>query len=156
LSISGVNDMARYWLPAATVTAMILAGPAFGHAKLRSTLPAADAQLQVAPQSLTLNFNENVRLAVLTLNAGGRDIPVTVDRSAPAAPQVTVRLPALPAGKYQVQWSALSADDGHVTKGTFSFTVLAAGAAAPAAPAAAAPAAAAPAAAAAAAAAQSR
>ena len=132
--------MTKYWLPAATVTAMILAGPAFGHAKLRSTIPAADAQLQVAPQSLTLNFNEEVRLAVLTLSAEGRDIPLAVDRNAPAAPQVTIKLPALSAGKYQVQWSALSPDDGHVTKGTFSFTILgpAARATAPAAAAAAA------------------
>ena len=116
--------MATHWLPAAAATAIFLAGPVFGHARLRSTIPAADAQLQVAPQSLTLNFNEEVRLAVLTLSTGGRDIPVTVDRGAPAAPQVTVKLPALSAGKYQVQWSALSPDDGHVTKGTFSFTVL--------------------------------
>ena len=111
-------------LLAATVTGIILAGPAFGHAKLRSTLPAADAQLQVAPKSLTLNFNEDALLAVLTLTVDGKNIPVTVDRRAPAAPQVTVPLPALSVGKYQVRWSALSPDDGHVSKGTFSFAIL--------------------------------
>jgi len=116
--------MVKHWLPRAAVIAMILAAPAFGHAKLRSTMPAADAQLQVAPKSLTLNFNEAVRLAVLTLTAGGKNIPVTVDRSAAAAPQVSVALPALAVGKYEVQWSALSADDGHVTKGTFSFEIV--------------------------------
>jgi methionine-rich copper-binding protein CopC len=118
------SNMTKHRLSAAAVTAMILAGPAFGHAKLRSSIPVADAQLQVAPKVLTLIFNEDVRLALLTLTAGGRDIPVTVERGAPAAPQVTVKLPVLPVGKYQVQWSALSPDDGHVTKGTFSFTVL--------------------------------
>jgi methionine-rich copper-binding protein CopC len=122
-------------LIAVSVAAMLLAGPVFGHAKLLRTLPAADAQLPAAPASLTLMFNENVRLAVLTLTADGKTIPVTVDRSLPPAPQVSVPLPALTAGKYQVQWSALSAADGHVTKGTFSF-VVAASAAAPAAPAA--------------------
>ncbi len=123
--------MVKPWLLAVTATGMILAGPAFGHAKLRSTLPAADAQLRVAPTSVTLTFNENVRLAVLTVTADGKDVPVTVDRSAPAAPQVTVALPVLGVGNYQVRWSALSPDDGHVTKGTFSFTIV--GADAPAA-----------------------
>ena len=122
----------RNSLVAVSVAAMLLAGPAFGHAKLLRTLPAADAQLPAAPPSLTLTFNENVRLAVLTLTADGKTIPVTVDRNLPPAPQVSVPLPALTAGKYQVQWSALSAADGHVTKGTFSF-VIAGAAAAPAA-----------------------
>ena len=108
----------------AAVCSIILAAPALGHAKLRSTVPAADAQLRVAPKTLTLTFNEEARLAVLTLSAGGQDIPVTVDRGAPAAAQVTVALPALAAGKYIVRWSALSPKDGHVTKGSFSFAIV--------------------------------
>jgi len=122
----------RSSLMAAGVAAMLLAGPAFGHAKLLRTVPAADAQLSAAPASLTLTFNENVRLAILTLTADGKTIPVAVDRSLPPAPQVSVALPALTAGRYQVQWSALSAADGHVTKGTLSF-VIAGATAAPAA-----------------------
>ena len=107
-----------------TVAVVILAGTAFGHAKLRSSNPPDDAQLPVAPKSLTLIFNENVRLAVLTLTSGGRNIPLNVDRNAAAAPQVTIQLPPLSDGKYQVRWSALSPDDGHVTKGALSFTVI--------------------------------
>jgi copper resistance protein C len=116
--------MDKQWLLATTVTGLILSGSAFGHAKLRSSQPAADAELRAAPKSLTLTFNEDVRLAVLTMSAAGREIPVSVDRNVPAAPQVTVMLPVLAAGKYRVEWSALSAGDGHVTKGTFSFTVV--------------------------------
>jgi methionine-rich copper-binding protein CopC len=122
--LSGASRVLKSSLMAVTVAAVVLAGPAFGHAKLLSTLPPADAQLQAAPNSLTLSFNENVRLAVLTLTAGGKSIPVTLDRSLPASPQVSVALPALTPGKYQVQWSALSPDDGHVTKGTFSFVIV--------------------------------
>jgi len=116
--------MHKHWLIAATVTGVIMCGPAFGHAKLRSSQPPPDAELRAAPKSLTLNFNEDVRLAVLTLTAAGKEIRVSVDRNMPAAPQVTVMLPVLAAGKYQVAWSALSAGDGHVTKGTFFFTVV--------------------------------
>jgi methionine-rich copper-binding protein CopC len=106
-----------------TLGALMLAGPADAHAKLRGTVPAADAALAAAPQALTLTFNENVRLAALTLSTAGKDIPVALDRNAAAAPQVSVRLPPLAAGKYQVQWSALSPDDGHVVKGSYSFTI---------------------------------
>jgi methionine-rich copper-binding protein CopC len=38
---------------------------------------------------------------------------------------VTVELPALAPATYHVQWSALTVDDGHVVKGTFSFVVVA-------------------------------
>ncbi|MEP6883643.1 MAG: copper resistance CopC family protein [Gammaproteobacteria bacterium] len=109
------------------VSAMILAGAAVGHAKLRGTMPAADAKLAAAPKTLTLTFNEAALLAVLSVSVGGREIPVTVDRNAPAAAQVTVTLPVLTPGKYLVQWSALSPKDGHVTKGAFSFTIVGAG-----------------------------
>jgi methionine-rich copper-binding protein CopC len=115
-----------------TVAVMLLAGPAFGHAKLLRSVPSADAQLQAAPTSLTLGFNENVRLAVVSLTSGGKIIPVAVDRTAPAAAQASVALPVLGAGTYQVHWSALSTDDGHVTKGTFSFVIVGAAAMAPA------------------------
>ena len=115
--------MTKPWLLVVAVTGMILTGTAFAHAKLQSTTPAAGAQLKLAPTSLTLRFNEKVRLAVLTLSVDGRAVPVTVDRSAPAAAQVSVALPVLAVGKYSVQWSVLSADDGHVSKGTFAFAV---------------------------------
>ena len=44
--------MVKHWLVAAAA-AMTLAGPALGHAKLRASVPSADAQLQTPPKSLT-------------------------------------------------------------------------------------------------------
>lgn len=109
--------------PGLCTWAFFLAGPVFGHAKLLSTLPAADARLTEAPASLTLTFNENVRLAVLKLTTAGHEVPVKIDREAAAAPSVTIALPPLTAGKYQVQWSALTPSDGHVVRGTYFFVV---------------------------------
>jgi copper resistance protein C len=103
--------------------AALLAGPVFGHAKLVSSSPAADAQLTSAPASLTLTFNENVKLAILKITTAGHEIPLSIDRRAAAAPTVTVSLPVLTAGKYEVQWSALTVDDGHVAKGSYTFIV---------------------------------
>jgi methionine-rich copper-binding protein CopC len=106
------------------LTAVVFGAPAFGHAKLLLSAPAADAQVTGSPATLTLTFNENVRLAMLKLSTGGRDIPLTIDRAAAGAATVTVKLPTLAAGKYDVQWSALTLDDGHVVKGGYSFSVL--------------------------------
>jgi copper resistance protein C len=112
----------QVWL-ACTAAVMILPLTAVAHAKLLGTSPAAGAQVDVAPKALTLKFNEAVQLAVLKLSSEGKDIPVAFDRGAAAAAQVSVALPALAAGTYQVQWSAITADDGHVVKGTFSFLI---------------------------------
>ena len=96
---------------------------ALGHAKLLSTVPATGAQLAVAPKQMTLEFNEAVQIGVVKLSADGKDIPIDLDRGAAASTKVTVALPALAPATYRVQWSALTVDDGHVVKGTFSFVV---------------------------------
>lgn len=95
---------------------------ASAHAKLRSTSPAAGATLTAAPKALTLDFNEDVHLALLALSARGKPIEVRYDRAASTS-HVVVELPPLAAGSYEVRWSALTADDGHVVKGSFSFVI---------------------------------
>ncbi|HTV97339.1 MAG TPA: copper resistance CopC family protein [Steroidobacteraceae bacterium] len=114
----------RLWLLCAALGLPLLA---VGHAKLLATSPPAGARLAAAPHELTLEFNEAVQLGVLKLSAGGAAIPLKLERGAPAGREVRVALPALAAGTYQVQWSALTVDDGHVVKGTFSFVVAPAG-----------------------------
>ncbi len=104
----------------------IAAGPAFGHARLVSSSPAPNATLSEAPKTLTLNFSEAAQLGVLKLTKAGKDVPVSFDRGAKAASSMAIPLPVLDAGTYEVEWTALAADDGHVTKGRFSFTVAAA------------------------------
>jgi methionine-rich copper-binding protein CopC len=118
-----VDEMRRKQALLWSCAALLLAGPVFGHAKLIGTSPAADVQLTVPPASLTLTFNEIVRLAVLKLWTAGHEVPLTIDRSASPASTVTIALPPLAAGKYEVQWSALTPSDGHVVKGGYSFVV---------------------------------
>lgn len=96
---------------------------ALGHAKLLSTVPATGEQLAVAPKQVTLQFSEAVQIGVLKLSADGKDVPLELDRGAAASTKVTIALPALAPATYRVQWSALTVDDGHVVKGTFSFVV---------------------------------
>jgi len=103
----------------------IMAGPCMAHAKLQSSSPAQDAQLTEAPKTLTLNFNEAAQISVLKLIGGGKEIPIAVDKNAKASPSFTFTLPTLAPGSYTVQWAAVAADDGHVTKGSFAFSIRA-------------------------------
>jgi methionine-rich copper-binding protein CopC len=97
---------------------------AVGHAKLQTSSPPDHAQLAAAPSSLTLTFSENAQLAMLELKTVSKNIPLPLDRGAKPATTIKVGLPVLGPGTYEVKWTALAADDGHITKGSFSFTVL--------------------------------
>ncbi len=106
------------------LTLLAVCGDAIAHAKLRSSIPANNARLTDSPPVMSLRFNEDVQLAMLTLVGGAKDIPLRVDLNAKAAPEVSVKLPPLAPGRYELKWSALSPSDGHVMKGSVSFTVL--------------------------------
>jgi copper resistance protein C len=108
---------------ALSMAGVIAAGTCWAHAKLQSSNPADHAQLTEAPKSLSLQFNEAAKLAVLRLSIGDKEISVPVDKSAKASQSFTITLPSLAAGKYVVQWTAIAADDGHMTKGSFDFTI---------------------------------
>jgi methionine-rich copper-binding protein CopC len=96
---------------------------AFGHAKLLESSPAPGAEITGSPPALILTFNENVRLGVLKLSTAGHAVPVVIDPNPAAARVITIKLPPLTAGAYDVQWSALTPSDGHVVKGTYSFVI---------------------------------
>ena len=97
------------------------------HASLRSSDPAADAILDVAPSAVTLTFTEppDPQLTVLhVLDSSGKQ----VEKGSPqpvSGRHFEIREPlgALPDGVYTVTWRTVSETDGHVTAGGFSFGV---------------------------------
>ena len=115
--------MLKNALLALSLCGIVAAGPCLAHAKLQSSSPANNAQLSAAPKSLTLTFSEAAQLAVLKLVHDGKDVPVPLDKGAKAGQSFTLTLPTLAPGSYTVHWSAIAADDGHITKGTFSFSI---------------------------------
>jgi methionine-rich copper-binding protein CopC len=117
--------MLKQAILAVALSGTMMAGPCMAHAKLQSSSPAQDAHLTAAPKTLTLTFNEAAQLAVLKLTSGGKEIPIPLDKTAKASPSFTIPLPALAPGNYTVQWTAVAADDGHVTKGSFAFSITA-------------------------------
>jgi methionine-rich copper-binding protein CopC len=116
--------MKRTALTLALAAALALPNLGFGHAKLVTSSPAGGAELRDSPHVLTFSFDEAVKLAKLDLTRDGKPITVHLDTSAPGSKTVTVPVTGLTAGAYELHWTALSTDDGHVTKGTFTFTVL--------------------------------
>lgn len=102
---------------------LLVAADCLAHARLQSSTPADNAQLATAPKTLVLNFSEAAQLAMLKLVIDGKEIPVPLDKAAKPKQSFTLTLPPLAAGSYTVQWAAVAVDDGHVTKGTFKFSI---------------------------------
>lgn len=115
------------WTAAALGTLMLgLAQLAGAHATPKQQTPAADAEVSPPPKEVRIVFNDELESAfsaITVIDTAGKKInsaKAVVD--AHNKKLMTVALPALAAGSYQVQWTAV-ADDGHRTQGHFSFKV---------------------------------
>jgi methionine-rich copper-binding protein CopC len=111
---------------AAATLACAFPAPAWAHAKLQSSSPQAGSEVSPAPAQLRLRFNEapelpfsKVRL-VDEQGAVAEPSKTTVDAADPKT--LVSTLPALHAGAWRVQWTAVSRD-GHKVKGEFGFRV---------------------------------
>ena len=122
----------RYvWRVAAVPLAALLfvaasASPAFAHATLEQTSPAAGQVLDRSPKTLTLGFNESVEVAlgaIRVFNSKGERLDVG-GASHPTGQQsrVQVDLPKLGNDSYVVTWRVISSDS-HPVKGAFTFQV---------------------------------
>lgn len=110
------------------VLASVLATPAaLAHAHLTKQSPAANAEVAVSPQALTLNFSEGVEpgFSGATLTDPNKEQIKTgkASRSEQDKTQLIIPLAqTLEAGKYTVDWHVVSVD-GHKTKGQYTFSV---------------------------------
>ena len=116
------------WVYATAITlALLLTAPraAQAHGNLKSSQPAAGAQLTIAPRELRLDFTEVPELAFTNaalIGPGGQAIALSPLQYA-ADSHRSVILPirgSLSAGTYTVAWQMAGAD-GHVMRGRFSF-----------------------------------
>jgi copper transport protein len=107
---------------------VLLAGsPAWAHAALRGSAPAASALLDHPPREVVLTFSERPDpslSAIEVLDQHGRHVTEADPKAVPGAPlRLRLGLPHLEDGVYTVSWRALSAVDGHLTSGAFAFGV---------------------------------
>jgi len=130
--VNGRRRRRRYlWRGAAVplIAALFVAAsatPAFAHADLLQTSPAAGQVLDRPPKTLTLGFNESVEVAlgaIRVYNSKGERLD-TGSASHPTGQQsrVQVSLPKLENDSYVVTWRVISADS-HPVQGAFTFQV---------------------------------
>jgi len=97
------------------------------HAHLKNQYPAANANMDVSPQALTLTFSEDIEPAfsgVAMIDGNQQSVSLAKAERAPKQHnQMIVPLEKpLTNGHYQVNWHVLSVD-GHQTKGSYTFSV---------------------------------
>lgn len=101
------------------------AAPASAHAELIDSDPAEGAVVETAPETVTLTFNEPVRLTsqeIAVYDASGDEV---ASASGANGTEVTVDLMGaadLAEGTYVVSWNVLSGD-GHPISGALTFSV---------------------------------
>ena len=114
------------WARALAALVLILPAVALAHTRFLMSEPAPDDALATAPQAVRLWFSHPVEADfshIEVTDSGGNQVDnKDVARDADDAKVLRVTLPTLSSGKYQVNWTAVSAD-GHRVKGTFSFSV---------------------------------
>ena len=106
-------------------TMVLIAAQASAHAKLESTTPVANATVS-SPKSIEVHFSEAIEIKMSSLKltmSDGSAVPVMPMNNAKDPATLSI-MPdaALKPGIYRVIWSVVS-DDGHKTRGVFSFTV---------------------------------
>lgn len=109
---------------AAAVSLAALSQGVWAHAHAVSSEPAAQAVVE-APTSVRVTFDSALEGAfskLTVIDAKGRSVTDAQAGLDAARKTLTLSLPALGAGSYQVNWVAV-ASDGHRTQGNFKFTV---------------------------------
>lgn len=115
----------------AVLLAALLIGlpPAWAHANLLRSEPAAGVALAAAPATIGLWFTEPLESAfsgVRLLDSAGNVVTeplAAVDPADNSHLTLTLAPGALPDGLYTVDWRVVSAADGHSTQGSYAFAV---------------------------------
>ena len=99
--------------------------PASAHAELVDTDPDEGAVVETAPDTVTLTFNEPVRLTsqeIAVFDAQGAPVPSSAGAKGKEVRVDLSTAAELPDGTYVVSWNVLS-DDGHPIAGALTFSV---------------------------------
>jgi len=116
-------------LAAAVLAAMAIGVAVEAHAKLLKTSPADKATVTKAPTTLQLWFNEAIdaRLSKVELTGPAGKVALGVVHAMEPKQLMGPITGKMADGAYTVDWQT-AGDDGHVQKGSFTFTLKLAGA----------------------------
>ncbi len=120
--------MKRFFIAAVFFIALLFAAPrVLAHANLLRSDPPANSAQKISPTRVRLWFSETPEPSFTTISVVDKSGAQLDKRDSHRVPDekdaMEVSVPELPQGLYTVIWKALSAADGHVTNGSFSFTV---------------------------------
>ncbi|HZP40291.1 MAG TPA: copper resistance protein CopC [Candidatus Binatia bacterium] len=106
-----------------------LAGSASAHSLLLESVPA-NGEVRERVERVTIRYSQELdtkRSRFRVFDAGGRQVGTRdgrVDLNDPDHASLLLTLPApLPPGRYTVRWTAVSAEDGDVTRDELGFVV---------------------------------
>jgi methionine-rich copper-binding protein CopC len=101
---------------------LMATAPAFAHAKLTASDPAANARVKT-PKMIRLSFSEKLEPAfsgASLIDPAGKTVPLA---SSVAGSGITLLPLALKPGRYKVDWHSVG-QDTHRMKGSFSFEIV--------------------------------
>lgn len=120
----------RFGAAAASTLALAIALAApltvLAHAELETATPADGAALTEPPTEIVLTFSEVLdpaKSSIVVAEAGGAQVASggSVDTTGDAT-RMTLALPPLAAGEYEIRWTSASAVDGDLDRGTTRFS----------------------------------
>lgn len=108
-----------------SITALIVvvfSAPAFGHAALTKATPKNGAELDAVPASVVIDYAEppTTDSKFKVIDGCGRDVARNVEI---LNQQITAETDSGQPGGWKVEWSVVSAVDGHLTKDGVAFNV---------------------------------
>ena len=110
---------------AALVALIALAAPSavLAHAKMTASKPADGSTVAAGLSEIELNFSKPLRLSMVHVRDESKH-EVALRSALPPTfgPAFKLSTEALTPGSYEVTWTAV-AEDGHVMKGAFTFSV---------------------------------
>jgi methionine-rich copper-binding protein CopC len=112
---------------AAAVALLVIVAPvaALAHAKMKSSTPKDGSTVAAGLSEIELNFSKPLRLSVVHVrDASKHDVPLRGELPKAFTAVAKINVDGLTPGAYEVSWTAV-AEDGHVMKGTFAFSVKA-------------------------------
>jgi methionine-rich copper-binding protein CopC len=97
---------------------------ALAHAKMNASVPKDGEIVSAGLSEIQLQFSKPLRLTLIHVRRveDQTDIPTSSELPKSFADFAKIAVDALQAGSYEVTWTAVS-NDGHVIKGSFTFSV---------------------------------
>ena len=112
---------------AALAALLVVTAPAaaLAHAKMTASKPADGSTVAAGLSEIELSFSHPLRLSMVHVRDGNKqDVPLKSELPPSFAPVAKISVDRLTPGSYEVTWTAV-AEDGHVMKGSFAFSVKA-------------------------------